>query len=46
MEKLSKYNLGYWYGNNKKKFKLTNQKEIENLFFKNLYKIGYRYFKD
>jgi N-acetylmuramoyl-L-alanine amidase len=43
--KLSKYNLGYWYGKNKKKFKFSNQKEIENLFFKNLYKIGYRYFK-
>ena len=44
-KKLSKYNLGYWYVNNKKKLKLTNYKEIEKLFFKNLLKIGYRYFK-
>jgi N-acetylmuramoyl-L-alanine amidase len=44
-KKLSKYNLGYWYENSIKKFKLINQKKVENLFFKNLYKIGYRYFK-
>ena len=44
-KRLSKYNLGYWYVNNKKKLKLTNYKEIEKLFFKNLLKIGYRYFK-
>ena len=44
-EKLSKYNLGLWHRSTKKKFKLTNQKFIESLFFKNLYKIGYRYFK-
>jgi N-acetylmuramoyl-L-alanine amidase len=44
-EKLSKYKLGYWPRNNMKKLKLTNKREIENLFFNNLYKIGYRYFK-
>ena len=44
-KRLSKYNLGCWYRDSKKKFKLTKYKKIENLFFKNLYKIGYRYFK-
>jgi N-acetylmuramoyl-L-alanine amidase len=43
-KKLSKYNLGYWPKNNKN-FKLISKKKIENLFFQNLYKIGYRYFK-
>jgi N-acetylmuramoyl-L-alanine amidase len=43
--KLSKHSLGNWYGNNTKKFKLDNIKKIENIFFNNLYKIGYRYFK-
>jgi N-acetyl-anhydromuramyl-L-alanine amidase AmpD len=28
----------------KKKLKFMNKKNIEKLFFKNLYKIGYRYF--
>jgi N-acetylmuramoyl-L-alanine amidase len=44
-EKLSKHNLGCWCSKNKKKLKLIEKKMIENLFFKNLYKIGYRYFK-
>ena len=44
-KKLSEYNLGCWHGISKKKLRLTNQKKIETLFFKNLYKIGYRYFK-
>ena len=43
-KKLSKYHLGYWPKNNKN-FKLNSKKKIENLFFQNLYKIGYRYFK-
>ena len=43
-EKLNKYDLGLWHGNSKKKLKLNNRKIIKNLFFKNLYKIGYRYF--
>ena len=42
-KKLSKYHLGYWPKNNKN-FKLNSKKKIENLFFQNLYKIGYRYF--
>ena len=44
-KKLSKHNIGYWRGNSKKKLKLSNYKKIEYLFFKNLFKIGYRYFK-
>jgi len=44
-KKLSKYNLGYWPNNNDKNFKLRSKKKIENLFYQNLYKIGYRYFK-
>ena len=43
-KRLSKYNLGLWYGNNNRKLKLTSPKNIKNLFFKNLYEIGYRYF--
>ena len=44
-KRLSKHNLGLWYGNSKKKLKLNNRKKMKNLFFKNLYKIGFRYFK-
>jgi N-acetylmuramoyl-L-alanine amidase len=43
-KKLSKYNLGYWSMNSKKKFKFTDYRKSKNLFFKNLYEIGYRYF--
>ena len=43
-KRLSKFNLGCWHSDDKKKLKLINQKKIESLFFKNLYKIGYRYF--
>jgi N-acetylmuramoyl-L-alanine amidase len=42
-KKLSTYNLGKWYKENKGKFE-TNPKLIEVLFFKNLQKLGYRYF--
>ena len=45
MEKLSKYNLGVWYNDNKKNLKFINREKDNNLFFKNLHKIGYRYFK-
>ena len=44
-KRLSRYKLGYWHGNSKEKLKFIKRKEIENLFFKNLFKIGYRYFK-
>ena len=44
-KRLSKSNLGCWYGSNIKKLKLTNYKKIESIFFKNIFKLGYRYFK-
>ena len=44
-KKLSKYNLGYWPNNNDRNLKLKSKKKIESLFYQNLYKIGYRYFK-
>ena len=42
-KKLSKHGIGKWYVkvNNKNKI---NQKKMEALFFKNLQKVGYRYF--
>ena len=43
-KKLSKYGVGIWYKKSKKKLQVNKKKEIENLFFQNLYKIGYRYF--
>ena len=43
-KRLSKYNLGHWYRSSNKKLKLIHRKKIEILFFKNLFKIGYRYF--
>ncbi len=44
-EKLSKSNLGSWYRDLKNKQKNLKKKNTRNLFFKNLFKIGYRYFK-
>ena len=42
-KKLSKQNLGKWY--KIRKLKVTsNNKKLENLFFKNLKKLGFRYF--
>jgi N-acetylmuramoyl-L-alanine amidase len=43
-QKLKKYKLGIWYKNVKLKLIKLNEKKIEKLFFKNLFKIGYRYF--
>ena len=43
-KKLSKLDIGVWYKKSKEKFLFSN-KDIEHLFFKNLHKIGYRYFK-
>jgi N-acetylmuramoyl-L-alanine amidase len=44
--RLSKFNLGHWYKNNNlKNVKLINLQKVDKLFFQNLYKIGYRYFK-
>ena len=42
-KKLSKYNLGNWYSKKEKKIEV-NLKKIEHSFFKNLQKLGYRYF--
>jgi len=41
-KKLSNYKFGVWYKN--KHFPLKNMKNKHKSFFKNLYKIGYRYF--
>ena len=41
---MSTHNIGQWYKGKNIKIKL-NRKKIENLFFKNLQQIGYRYFK-
>ena len=43
-KKLKNNNLGIWYKNSKIKFPKFDDKNIEKLFFKNLFKIGYRYF--
>ena len=40
---LSNYDLGKWYKDNKKKFK-CKQQHLRYTFFKNLKKLGYRYF--
>jgi len=44
-KRLAKFNLGRWHGSGVKKLKLDNCKNKENLFFKNIFKLGYRYFK-
>ena len=43
---LSQKKIGYWHAVNKKNIKKQslNKSELRNLFFKNLHKIGYRYF--
>jgi len=43
---LSQKKIGYWHTVNKKNIKKQslNKNELRNLFFKNLHKIGYRYF--
>ena len=43
-KKLNKNNLGIWYKKINLNIKNLNDDKIEKLFFKNLYKIGYRYF--
>ena len=43
-KKLSIHNLGNWYSMKKYKFKNNSDALIKTLFFKNLYKLGYRYF--
>jgi len=43
-ELMSKKGLGIWHYKKNRKCKLSKSKKIKNIFFKNLYKIGYRYF--
>ena len=46
-KKLSNYNIGKWYTKNLNridKIKMTNDKKAKQYFFKNIYKLGYRYF--
>ena len=43
-KKLKQNKLGIWYGPLKSKSQKINEKKIKELFFKNLFKIGYRYF--
>ena len=42
-KKLSNYNIGKWYRNNHRNLKFS-EKKFKLLFFKNLQKLGYRYF--
>ena len=42
--KLSKKKIGYWYPQIKKTSIKFDKKKMRNIFFKNLFKIGYRYF--
>lgn len=41
---LSKHNLGLWYNEKKLDYNFKSKKQVYYLFFKNLYRIGYRYF--
>ncbi len=43
-KKLSKFNIGVWYNEQNLRVKLSDKKRYKSNFFKNLYKIGYRYF--
>mgnify|MGYP001239706355 CR=1 FL=1 len=44
-KKLSNYNFGCWYKLDKKDEEITDRNKLYVNFFKNLHKIGYRYFK-
>ena len=44
MKTLSKFKLGHWHDIKIGKNKKEDKNEARNLFFSNLYKIGYRYF--
>ena len=43
-KQLQKNNIGIWYKEFQYKSKKLDNKKLEKLFFKNLFKIGYRYF--
>ena len=44
-KKLDQYRLGNWFSYSKKNIKFVNRVNIDSIFFRNLHKIGYRYFK-
>ena len=44
-KKLDQYRLGNWFSYSKKNIKFVNIVNIDSIFFRNLHKIGYRYFK-
>ena len=44
-EKLSKHGIGRWYKDGKFNKILNNSNKINTMFFQNLKKLGYRYFK-
>ena len=44
-QKLYKNKLGIWHKDSNLKIKKIKNKNLKKLFFKNLFKIGYRYFK-
>ncbi len=44
-QKLSKFKIGVWFNDEDSIAKKTKKSEFKNLFFKNIYKIGYRYFQ-
>ena len=44
-KKLNQHNIGNWFSNNQKSIKFLGEVKIDKIFFKNLFKIGYRYFK-
>ncbi len=43
-KKLSSYKIGKWYAEKKKELIEVDKKKFRNVFFKNLKKIGFRYF--
>ncbi|MDC1130365.1 N-acetylmuramoyl-L-alanine amidase [Pelagibacteraceae bacterium] len=44
-KKLNQHNIGNWFSNNQKSIKFSGGAKTDKIFFKNLFKIGYRYFK-
>ena len=43
-KKLSKFKIGYWFSENNKNLKTYKSQDVYSQFFRNLHKIGYRYF--
>ncbi len=44
-KKLSNFKIGNWYHREESGVKIVKSKKMKSLFFRNLFKIGYRYFK-